>query len=455
MIADLGSVNVRALIDRQIGRYQIWIFVICFLISLMDGLDSQVLSVTGPMMIHDLHLARGDLGPILSSSQFGSLIGAILFGVCADRWGRRGVLIGCSLLFGAATLATAWTNSFEALLSIRVLTGLGIGGAVPCYLALASEYAPQHKRAGVVAIMVAAIPCGGILAGLLGASLLNDFSWRVIYYACGAFSLIVTLLIIVKMPESLNFMILRGKSSINIRSVLLRVAPGAVDQSATKFFIGEEAKAGIPIKHLFTESRASITLLLWAAFFITYLVLIGTLVWTPTLMKQTGMSVTEGALALTFNNVGAIIGIISIGQLVNRLKSSTFSALAFIFFGGAIATGLIGYAAPAFLGVVTLSGLAGFFMAAGVSGLYILAAVIYPTFMRSTGIGWASAFGRVGASTGPLLVGLMFTARWSVSADFLALGLITAVNIAVVVVMGVLARQRTTLGASAIAVSNS
>lgn len=455
MVADIGTVNVRALIDRQVGRYQIWIFVICFLISLMDGLDSQVLSVTGPMMMRDLHLARGDLGPILSASQFGSLIGAILFGLCADRWGRRVVLIACSLLFGAATLGTAWSNSFETLLSLRVLTGLGIGGAVPCYLALATEYAPHHKRAGVVAIMVAAIPCGGILAGLLGASLLNDFSWRIVYYACGAFSLIVILLIIVQMPESLNFMILRGKNPASIRGVLLRLAPGAVDQSATKFFINEEAKAGVPIKHLFTETRAPITLLLWAGFFITYLVLIGTLVWTPTLMKQTGMSVTDGSLALTFNNVGAIIGIVGIGLLVNRLKSSTFSALAPIFLGGAIATALIGYAAPDFLAVAMLSGLAGFFMAAGVSGLYIIAAVIYPTFMRSTGIGWASAFGRVGASTGPLLVGFMFTARWSVAADFLALGLIAAVNIAVVVVMGVLARQCSMLRASAIAASSS
>jgi AAHS family 4-hydroxybenzoate transporter-like MFS transporter len=454
MAADIGSINVRTLIDRRMGPYQIRVFALCFLISLMDGLDSQATSVTGPMMMRDLNLERGALGPILSASQFGALIGAILFGLCADRWGRRGVLIGCGLLFGCATLATAWANSFETLLGLRVLTGLGIGGAVPCYVALASEYAPQHRRAGVVALMVAAIACGGILVGLLGASLLDDYSWRVIYHVCGAVSLVIVLLMIVQMPESLSFMILRGQDPAKIRRVLLRLAPGAVDRSATRFFIDEEVRAGVPIRHLFTESRAPITILLWAAFFVTYFVLIGTLVWTPTLMKLTGMSVAGGSLALTFNNVGAIIGIIGIGQLVDRSRSSTFLVLAAIFLGGAVATALLGYSAPAFWAVAVFSGLAGFFMAAGVSGLYILAAALYPTFMRSTGIGWASAFGRVGASTGPLLVGMMFTAGLSAPADFLGLGLFAAINIVVIGIMGLLARQRSMLHVAEVAAAN-
>lgn len=441
-MAPATTVNVTALIDRGVGRYQVWLFTICFLISLVDGLDSQIMSVTGPMMARDLQLPPGALGPLLSASQWGSLIGAFAIGFFADRWGRRHTLLACGLVFSVATLATAWADSFTALFVLRVVTGLGIGGAVPCYLALSAEYAPERKRAGVVAIILGAVPCGGILAGLLGAGLLNTFDWHTVYKVCGTFSLLVSLLMYVSLPESLSFMITRGYDPAIIRAVLAKLAPNETSSAASHFMINEEIKRDAPVRHLFTESRGPLTLLLWIAFFINYLVLIGTLVWTPTLMKQTGMSIAEGSLALTFNNVGGIIGIIVAGQLFDRFRSSLFPLLSGMFLAGALATALIGYSAPNFVQVCVFSTLAGFFIPAGLSGLYGLSALIYPTFMRSTGIGWGSGFGRIGSSTGPLLVGLMFAASWTTPLTTLTLGMIAMTNVACILLMGLLVKRR-------------
>lgn len=435
-------VNVSTVINRGISPYQLWLFVICFLISLVDGLDSQVMSVTGPVMARDLQLPAGTLGPLLSASQWGSLVGAFGIGFFADRWGRRQTLLVCSLIFSIGTLATAFAESFTTLFVLRVITGLGVGGAVPCYLALAAEYAPDNRRAGVVATILGAVPCGGIVAGLLGASLLDSFNWHVVYQACGLFSLLVTLLVYVSLPESLSFMIARRHDPASIGAVLARLRPNDVDLSRAKFIIDEEIKQDAPVRHLFTESRGPLTIILWLTFFVTYLVLLGTLVWTPTLMKQAGMTIAEGALTLTFNNVGSIIGMIIAGQLLDRYRSALHWLLSAVFLIGALATMMIGTAAPSFMMVSIFSAIAGFCMGGGLSGLYALAALIYPTFMRSTGIGWGSGFGRVGSSMGPLVVGLMFAASWTTPTTLLTLGVAALANVAFILLIGFLMWRR-------------
>lgn len=312
------AVNVSALIDRRLGPYQIWIIAICFVIAFIDGLDTQAIGVTGPLIAADLHLAPGSLGPIFAASQWGALIGAFLFGPCADRWGRRRFLFTTCALFSLLTLATAWATSFESLLVLRALTGLGIGGARPCFVALASEYAPRRLRAGMVTVVWGAVPGGGILAGLFGAYLLSDFDWRSVYYASGALSLVVCVLMVAQLPESISFMVARGADPRRIRRILSRIAPGAVDPAASRFFLTEEIKSGVPVQHLFNEGRALSTILLWIGFFIGFLVLIATLVWTPGLLKMSGMTVAQASLALVANNIGGIVGTIGVGQLIDR-----------------------------------------------------------------------------------------------------------------------------------------
>ncbi|MCK8784749.1 MFS transporter [Roseomonas sp. NAR14] len=435
-------VDVEALIDRRIGRYQIGIFVLCFLVSLMDGLDSQITSVTGPLMARDLGLPPAALGPLLSASQIGSLVGALALGFCGDRFGRRPTLLACGLLFSVATLATAMAETLPVLLVLRAITGLGIGGAVPCYLALGAEFAPRRHRAGIVALILGAVPCGGIIAGLIGAGLLGDLGWRNVYLGCGVLSLGVCLLLAWRLPESPGFLIASRAAATRIRAVLAPLAPPGVVAEATLFRSGEPRQQGVPVTRLFADGRAPVTLLLWLAFFVTYLVLIGGLVWTPGLMRQSGMSAEGGALALMFNNVGGILGIVCAGQIIDRFRGAFTPLMVLLFLGGAAATGLVGQAAPNFWGVILACGATGLFMAAGLSGLYAFATLLYPAEMRSTGLGWASGFGRVGAAAGPLLGGTLFAAGQPARVIFLVFGLAAVVNAGAILAIAFCSRRR-------------
>jgi AAHS family 4-hydroxybenzoate transporter-like MFS transporter len=182
MVVMNGSVNIdvtRFVDDRRLSGFQIWIIVICFLTSFADGLDSQIMSVTLPFIRRDISLAPSSLGHLLSASQFGALIGALLFGLVADKWGRRPVIIASSVIFSVGTFATAYSHSFESLMFLRFFAGIGIGGAIPSYIALVAEYTPLRNRALVTAIIVSAVPCGGIFAGFIGAVGLGADGWAI------------------------------------------------------------------------------------------------------------------------------------------------------------------------------------------------------------------------------------------------------------------------------------
>ena len=447
MAASSSVVDVSALIDRRITPFQLGIFVICFLIAAIDGVDSQAISVTGPMMVAEFHLSPHALGPIFSAAQWGGLAGALLFGPCADRWGRRQFLIACSVLCGAATLATPLAGSADSIFTLRALAGFGFGGASPCFVSLASEFAPRRLRAGMVTIIWGALPGSGILNGLLGAFIVSDYGWRSIYYASGALTLVVAAVMLAWLPESVSFMVTRGADPARIRRILLRLAPGSFDESATRFVITEETRAGAPVKHLFTEGRAAVTILLWIAFFVDFFVLLATLIWTPGLLKLAGMPIAQASLALAINNVGGVIGTVGIGQLIDRFPSHAVLALIFVL--GAAVTASLGLAAPDFTAVAILSAFAGFLVGGGGGGLIALAALTYPTFMRSTGIGWALGISRFGSASGPLVVGFLVGAQWRPSAIFMMLAVIVLVVTVVLLAMGAHARAGRSVPAGA------
>lgn len=433
------TVNASTLIDRKIGFYQLQIIFLCFLVSVIDGLDSQIMSVTGPVIVRDLTLPASVLGPLLSASQWGALVGAFVTGMYADRAGRRHVLIVCMLVLSATMLGTALANTYSEVLTLRFATGLGVGGALPCFLSLALEFSPQRYRATVVSILVGAVPLGGIVAGLLGASLLTSHDWRAVFWAGGGLSVAITVLAIARLPESVTFLIKRGRDPSRIRQILSRIAGGHIDPQATRFTVAEgpDAGAGASVRQLFQHGRGMVTVLCWIAFFLSYLVLVGTLVWTPGLLRKSGMSIGEASMMLSLNNIGGIVGLFLVGHFADRMRTGVWFLLGALYAGGAASVALMGQAAPNVVPVAVFSSLIGFFMAACVGILYSFAARLYPTLVRSTGVGWASGMGRLGASMGPLIIGWVFAGGWDVPSILLFVAVLAAVNILVIALMRV------------------
>jgi AAHS family 4-hydroxybenzoate transporter-like MFS transporter len=420
-MADRGVLDVTALIDnRPIGALQLRVLFLCGLAALLDGLDLQSIGLAAPGIIATLHVPPRSFGLVFSAALLGLMLGAFALGPVADRFGRRRILIGALVIFGVFTFCTATATSFEMLLVFRFLAGIGLGGAMPSFISLGSEYAPRRRRAVLVGLLWAGFPLGGALGGVLGSYLIPLFGWPSIFYVGGVLPVLLALLLVPILPESIAFLVARGRASSAEVATLLGRITGNAPPPGTGFVLSEARAPGLPMRYLFTDGRGPSTLLLWITYFLIFLMLVTNTAWSPTLLHAGGMTVPQAALAMAAFNAGSVIGTCLVGLLITRFNA--FASLALLFIASALSFALIGQAAPSVIGITTLEGLTGLFLGAGSSGLIAVTAIFYPTASRSTGVGWAMGMGRFGSFVGPLTVGLMVGAGWDITSTYGAVG---------------------------------
>ncbi|MGO9047104.1 MAG: MFS transporter [Xanthobacteraceae bacterium] len=426
--------NVSELIDtRPLGALQIRIVALCTLVALLDGLDLQSIGLAAPGIAADLHIPPPSLGAVFSAALAGLALGAFGFGVLADRVGRKVVLIGATACFGIFTICTALAPSFSVLLVFRFLAGLGLGGAMPSFISLTSEYCPRRLRAVIVALLWAGFPLGGFVGGLLASWIIPAYGWHSVFWVGGVLPLFVCVALIFALPESVGFLVASGAPPERISSLLRRVFPAVSVPSGASFVLNEERARGVPLVQLFAGGRAAGTVLLWISFFIAFMMLVTNSAWAPTLLKREGIGIKEASLAMAMFNLGSVVATCFAGWLIVRAGAAIILPL--VMLGSAVSMALVGYAAPSVATVILLQGLFGVFMGGGSSGLIALAAIYYPTAIRSTGVGWAMGMGRIGSFTGPLAVGSLVALGLSTGGIFVAIGvptLLAAVTTAVV-----------------------
>jgi AAHS family 4-hydroxybenzoate transporter-like MFS transporter len=426
--------NVSALLDeRPVGGFQVRIIVLCALVALLDGMDLQSIGLAASGIVADLHIAPSSLGTVFSAALAGLALGAFGLGLLADRIGRRAVLIGATAWFGIFTIATALAPSFGVLVAFRFLAGLGLGGAMPSFISLTSEYSPRRLRAVIVALLWAGFPLGGVVGGLLASWIIPAFGWQSVFWVGGVLPLGVCVVLVAALPESIGFLVATGAPAAQIASLLRQIFPATPVPDDATFFLNEETARDVPVAQLFAMGRAAGTILLWVSFFIAFMMLVTNSAWAPILLKREGIGIREAALAMALYNFGSVVATIFVGWLIVRIGASIILPVAMIC--SAVSVGLTGYAAPSAGRVIVLEGLFGLFMGGGSSGLIALAAIYYPTAIRSTGVGWAMGMGRVGSFTGPLVVGSLVAAGLSTANIFVALGapaLLAAVTTAIV-----------------------
>jgi len=424
------EVNVTRLIDEgRLTGFQIGTIICCALVNLCDGADTQSIGVAAPFIAEGLGIKIANFGPIFSSALVGATIGAASFGAIADRFGRKTLLIAATLFIGTFTILTALATSVPMLMAFRMLAGLGLGGATPCFIALTSEYAPARLRAALVTLMWSSFPLGGMLGGLLNSYLITQFGWRAIFYIGGVAPLFLVVALLFYLPESIKFLLVRRNDTDAVRRIIARLRSPHVGPD-TRFVVEESSLPGAPIRHLFTENRALGTLLLWVPFFMGFGVLTVVTLWTPTLLRLNGISPANTAFVVAFNGLGAFFGQSSAGKLIERFGILAVLFPAFLL--GTAATVGLGYAASSVALAAMFIGLVGLFMGVGTAGAIALSALIYPTPIRSTGIGWGMAMGRFGQIVGPLIAGALLGAGWTADRIMIVIavgGIIAAVFI--------------------------
>jgi AAHS family 4-hydroxybenzoate transporter-like MFS transporter len=390
---------------------------LCAAVLFLDGFDTQAIGYVAPALAKEWGLTRAALGPVFSAGLFGLMIGALLFGPLADRVGRKKIIIFSTLAFGLGALVTAFVHDVNALLAIRFLTGLGLGGAMPNAVAMTSEFNPRRRRATMVMIMFCGFSVGAALGGLLAAALIPQFGWRSVFVVGGVAPLLLAPILALSLPESVRFLALTGRANDRVSGLLGRIRPKVAFARGTQFVMHEPHLPGIPVLHLFRQGRTLVTLLLWVVFFMSLLDIYFLANWLPTVLNDLGSSVSASAAIGSMLQVGGVVGTFALGSIIDRFS---FRALALVYFIAVFAVGAIGQFGHSIILVTVAIFAAGFCIIGGQIAANALAAAFYPTSVRATGVGWALGIGRIGSIVGPLVGGMLMTMKWSTASLFMA-----------------------------------
>jgi len=432
------TLKVSDIIDqRPLSRFQSITILLCGLVLVLDGFDTQSIGFLAPSMAESLHLSIRTFGPVFSAALIGLMISSLVAGPLADRVGRKWPIVISTLIFATFAIATGRATTFDQLVAFRFLTGLGLGGAIPNVVALTTEYAPKRLQQVLVTTLFCSMPFGALLGGLVSSVMLPHWGWRSVFYAGGILPLVVALILIRVLPESIRFLIMSGTDRNIINRIFSHIAPDLTQEDLDCSPLRQDQRfKGIPVIHLFTEGRAVGTVLLWVPFFMNLLVLYFIISWLPALLHQTHMPVSAGIIGVSVFSLGGIAGSLLQGRMMNSWGS--FAVLLSEFALCLLLIGSLAFVASFPLMMVVIF-LLGCLVQGAQAGLNALSATFYPTSIRSTGVGWALGVGRTGSIVGPILGGIMVSHNWTLQQIFFA-GAIPALLAAVAIVLSYVLR---------------
>ena len=414
------KININTLVDEaKFTPFHWGVLIWCLLIIIFDGYDLVIYGVALPLLMQEWSLSAVQAGLLASTALFGMMFGAMCFGTLSDKIGRKKTIMICVGIFSGFTFCGAFASTPVEFGILRFLAGLGIGGVMPNVVALMTEYAPKRIRSTLVALMFSGYAIGGMASALLGAWLVPVYGWKIMFYIaiipCLALPLIWKFL-----PESLMYLTSKHQTDTT-RTIVSKIAPEQVLTTDTQFVLNEVSEEdNAPLKALFQQGRSFSTFMFWIAFFMCLLMVYALGSWLPKLMIQAGYSLGASMIFLFALNIGGMVGAIGGGALADRFHIK--KVLSIMFMCGALALILLGFNSPQMV-LYTLIAVAGAATIGSQILLYTFVAQYYPTTVRSTGMGWASGIGRIGAIVGPVLTGALLTMNLPHQMNFLVIAI--------------------------------
>lgn len=423
--------DVTRLIDEQKVRwFNIRLVILCFIVVLTDGYDIGAAAFAAPALVKDWHLNRAELGPLFSAGLIAGLIGPPLLGFLADRLGRKMVIVGGALFFGVFTLASVVSTSLPTLIALRFIAGIGIAGVLPIAVALNNEFAPRRIRATMIVVMFCGVTFGGGLPGVIAANFMAEYGWQILFWVGGLLPIAAAVLLALALPESPKFLALHENRHGDLAKLAREIKPDVAIGPDTQFVIrGEENRTRFSMKALFAGRLALITPLFWVSNAVNLMIFYFVNQWMPTLLSGAGVSVQHAAIAVTLFQFGGTLGGVVIMRPLDKFGFIPVPILFALAIPVMACIGLPGLSEPA---IMTLIAAAGFCLLGLQFGNIALESNVFPTYIRSWGVGSCFAAGRVGAVIGPLVGGFLVANQVSLRDMFfiasvpLALGLIAA-----------------------------
>ncbi|GAB6258509.1 MULTISPECIES: MFS transporter [Peribacillus] len=410
-------INPMKVIDgSRIHSFHIWLVFWLFLVILFDGYDVVIYGAVVPSLIKEWGISDVTAGAIGSYTVMGTAAGAIVFGLLADKLGRKKIILLTIFLFSFFTLLSGFANGPTMFIIFRVIAGIGLGGVMPNVIALTTEFAPKHIRSALVSFVFCGYSVGAIAAALTSRSLLPTVGWEPVFWLAGIPLLFFPWLIKV-IPESVSFLIQTGRVE-EAKRVLAKIDPTINVKEAIELKKPEERTPGSPVIKLFEQKRAISTVMFWISCFSAFILIYSMNTWLPRLMMQAGYDLKSSLTFIAVMQIGAIVGTIVFGRLVDKLGFK--KVLVPLFFCGAIALSLIGFTNSPFIayGLISVIGAA----SVGVQNMSnAFVSQYYPTEMRSTALGSTMAFGRMGGIVAPTFVGILLTMNLQPQYNFAAI----------------------------------
>lgn len=403
--------------DRPLGRYRIAIIAICFLIVLMDGFDTQAIGFAAAAISRSRGIPLSDFGDMFSAGLLGAAIGAFALGTLGDRIGRRRLLVISILVFSGCSFALPRLESFPEILICRLLTGLGLGGALPNVLALCAEYTPRPLRGVVTGILFAGFPAGGVAGAIVSAHVVPVFGWPAIFYIGGSVPLVLACLSIMVLPLSLQTVLRHPDGQRQAAGIARRIAPKRRFPDSATFVDTSEPQKEVSLRQVYRSGGTVPTLMLWCTSFMCFVLLIDVALRAPALLRQQGVTQSSAATVVGLFNLGSVIGTAFGGKLLDRLGPLRVLPASFV--AGGVCISLLGQAAVYIPVLALLCILAGTFIGSCSAQLLCLAVRLYPSAMRASGVGWVVAVGRIGQIIGPLAIGALLSHGVTVKDIFL------------------------------------
>jgi AAHS family 4-hydroxybenzoate transporter-like MFS transporter len=436
-----ARINIPELLAHSaLGPLQKRVFLLCGLCLIIDGFDVQAMGYVAPAVLADWNIPGPQLGPVFAAANFGVLIGSLVFSTVADKIGRRPVLVGATLFFAVMTLATAYAQNIDQLFWMRLIAGIGMGCIIPNATALVGEFSPLARRVTLMMTITVGFTAGAAIGGFVAAWMIPNFGWRSVFLFGGLVPLVIGITMIGGLPESLQFLAVQRRRSPALVKWLKKLDPTLQVDASTQFVANEESRGGVPFVHLFRDGRGLVTVLLWVINFMNLLNLYSLANWLPTVVTGMGYQTQTAVLVGTILQVGGTIGTFGLAWMIARggflpMLTATFAV-------ATLSIALIGLPGISLALLFVIVFVAGWCVVGGQPGINAFAAMFYPTYLRSTGVGFGLGVGRVGAIVGPLIGGRLMAAQWTPQQLFWAAAVPALIStLTFVVLMAVMKKQ--------------
>jgi MFS transporter, AAHS family, 4-hydroxybenzoate transporter len=395
--------DVAELIEGRLpGKAQISVALLLCTLMLLEGYDMQTLSFAAPAILREWGVSRAEFGVVLTAHLIGYLVGAVFLSFYGDRLGRKNIILAGAAIFSLFTFGAGFAGSQVELFAWRFGAGIGLGGAIPTGIALAAEYMPHRIRATTIGLMFVAYNLGAASGGFIASWSIEEYGWHSVFFIGGVAAVPVIAALALFLPESIRFLVVRGSDHARVAAIARKLRPSEDFSGVTRFTINEEKRINSP-NSLLTEGRAAVTILLWAAFILSFTGHYFITGWMPTVLSDNGFTISQANAAMGLFQMGGAIGSFIVAVALDRLGIKVVGWTFLFSVPVVIALGL----EADYLLLQANMLVAGIGVLGGQIGLNALCGTIYPTYMRAMGAGWALGIGRIGATSGPIIGGYL------------------------------------------------